>query len=132
MILFANFLSLWSLTGLQKVPPLVRPGAGGALHRGDGNKRWHHAAREVSGQSAAGHSRGSGTWLRQSGENTFPEPAIRAYFLSKMSGCYEVLKFGSEDSGVTFYLNVFFLEGERAASQCEGGRESTPTRVRGN
>ncbi|KAA8593092.1 hypothetical protein FQN60_018547 [Etheostoma spectabile] len=43
--------------GLQEIPPLVRPGAGGALGRGDGNEGRHHAAREGSRQSAAGHER---------------------------------------------------------------------------
>ncbi|KAF1382981.1 hypothetical protein PFLUV_G00149470 [Perca fluviatilis] len=78
-----------SRNGLQKIPSLVRPGAGGALSRRDGNKGRHHAAREGSRQSAAGHSGGSRSWL-----------------------CHS--------------------ERERAASQCEGWRESTPTRVRWN
>merc|ERR1712098_157427 len=51
--------------GLQKVPPSVRPSAGGALHSGDGNERRHHAAGEVAGQSAAGHGGGRRTRLRQ-------------------------------------------------------------------
>lgn len=68
---FANFLPLWSFAGLQKIPPLVRPCAGGAVNRRDGNEGRHHAAREVSRQGAAGHSSGSRTWLCQPGDNLF-------------------------------------------------------------
>lgn len=63
------FTISFSITGLQKIPPSVWPGAGGATCSGDCNEGGHHAAREVSRQSAAGHSSGSWTWLSHSGNN---------------------------------------------------------------
>lgn len=88
-------------TGLQKIPSFVRPCAGWAFHCWDRLKRWHHAAREVTRQDAAGHSSGDRTWGRKSGNCPLSLSRCRK-FIQKQMGMLKV----------SLIQNVLFLRKE--------------------
>lgn len=87
--LIISFLPSVSQTGLQKIPSFVRPCAGWAFHCWDRLKRWHHAAREVTRQDAAGHSRGGRTRGRKSGNCPLSLSRCRK-FVQKQMGMLKV------------------------------------------